>query len=242
MPYTTQTWSAIRERLKAKYERVPFWTDEEALIAFNEGLRTFNLLAAKWRTRETIATTAGTYLYTATTAILANARITFNSLPLTPSSREDLNNSRPYWRAELTTTGRDVPTRPMIWARISVRSFYIWPADAAGGGTLTLDGVSATPVLVEEGDTLDLGDELLNVLLGYALHSLSFSKGGEFFQATLPYWTAFLAACAEENAQLKQSLVYRRAMGQDHRDLKPYRGAPNALDPFATQPMIGGEL
>ena len=240
MPYTSLTWAAIRERLKQRFEGVPYWTDPEALIAFNEGLRTFNLLTGRWTRRETIATTAGTYLYTASASMLYKARVVFDLLPLSPSNREDLNNSRYTWRQETTATGGDVPTRPMIWAPISTRSFYLWPADAVGGHTLTLDGVSATPVLSEEADTLDLGDELLNVLLGYGLHSLSFGKGGQFFEATQPYWLAFLAACAEENSQLKASQFYRRAMGLDDRSFKPLRGVATAIDAHAAPNVLEG--
>lgn len=233
MPFTTQTWSAIRTRVQDRYESVPWWTPEDALGAFNETLRTYNLLTGRWKSRETITTVANTYLYTASAAMLYKMRITVNTLPLSPSSREDLNNGRSRWRSETTLSGGDVPTRPMLWAPISLRTFYIWPADAVGGLTLTLDGVAATPVLVDEGDTLDLSDDTLNALVGCTLHTLSFSKGGQFFQATQGYWRSFLAACAEENSQLKTSQLYRRLMGWDRRDLKPLRGAPSALDPFA---------
>lgn len=226
MPFTSRSWSEIRARLAERYEGVPWWTPEEALIAFNEGLRMLNLLSGRWKQRETIATTASTYLYTASTSMLFKMRVTVSNLPLDSSSRFDLDQSRPRWRSETTTTGGDVPSRPMMWVPISTRSFYIWPADAVGGLTLTLDGVSATPILVEEGDTLDCGDELLNILLGYALHALTFSKGGSFFAATEGYWKAFLAVAAEENGQIKTSQIYRRIMGLDRRDLKAFRGAP----------------
>lgn len=226
MPFTARTWSEIRARLAEKYESIPWWTPEEALIAFNEGLRLLNLLTGRWKERETTVTVANQYLYTASASMLFKMRVTVSNLPLSPSSRFDLDHARPRWRSETTTTGGDVPTRPMMWVPISVRSFYIWPADAVGGLTLILDGVSATPVLVEDGDTLDCGDELLNVLLGYALRSLSLSKGGQFFAATQGYWKDFLAAAAEENGQIKTSQVYRRLMGLDRRDLKPFRGAP----------------
>lgn len=230
MPYTTQTWSSLRDRLADRYEHTPFWTPEEALIAFNETLYVFNIMTGRWKRRETLLTVANQYLYTLSASMLYRMRMTVTNLPLSPSSREELNNGRPRWRSETTISGGDVPTRPMLWAPISLRTFYLWPADAVGGLTLTIDGVAATPVLVEDGDTLDLGDEHLNVLLGCALHVLTFTKGGAFFTATEPLWKAFLAACAEENGQIKTSMTYRRIMGLDRRDLKPYRGASTRLD------------
>lgn len=230
MPYTSLTWSEIRERLKDRYEAVPFWDADEALLAFNEGLRFFNLLVGRWTTQATILTVANQYLYTVPTTLLYRTRIAHNNLPLSPSSREDLNLGRYTWRSETTTSGGDVPTRPMLWAPVSLRAIYIWPADAVQNNALLFDGVAATPVLVEDGDTLDLGDELLGVLLGYSLHALAFKKGGPYFQATLPYFQDFLKLAAEENDQIKTSKVYRRWMGMDHRDQKPLRGTATLLD------------
>jgi hypothetical protein len=44
MPYTARSWPEVRERLKDRYEGVPFWEDDEARAAFNEGLHAWNLL------------------------------------------------------------------------------------------------------------------------------------------------------------------------------------------------------
>ncbi len=229
MAYTTYTWSEIRERLAARWEKAPFWTPEEALLAFNEGLQVFNLLTGRFKDQETVALQANVYLYTCTTALVYRTRISYSSKPLTPSSLEDFNNGRPRWRTETVASGGDVPTVPTAWAPVSLRSFYIWPA-LTGAGSLLVDGVAATPVLVEDGDTLDLGVEHLNILLGYALHASSFKKGGPFFAQTFPYFQGFLAGCAEENDQLKTSQAYRRFMGLDNRGLKPMRGTPTLLD------------
>lgn len=228
--YTSLTWSDIRERLKDRYEQKPFWDADEALGAFNEGLRFFNLLTARWTTQTTLTTVAYQYSYTVPVTMLARTRVAHNTRPLSPSSREDLNLGRHTWRLENTATGGDVPTRPTLWAPVSLRTIYLWPADAVGGNDLLFDGVAATPVLEEDGDTLDLGDELLNVLLGYGLHALAFKKGGPYFQATLPYFQDFLKLAAEENDQLKTSKRYRRWMGMDHRDQKPLRGTATLMD------------
>jgi hypothetical protein len=242
VPYTSTTWSTIRARLADRYEGKAWWSQLDARAAFNEGLRTFNLLTGRWHRRETLATVANQYLYTLSASMLYKTRVTFNTLPVSPSAREDLNNGRFRWRSETTTSGGDVPTRPTLFAPISLSTFYLWPADAAGGNTLTIDGVATTPILVEDSDTLDLGEESLNVLLDYALHALSFSQGASKFAATEVLWQSFIKACAEENTQLKSTRIYRRIMGLDHRDLKQLRGVPvipdpNALaQPFAQQP------
>lgn len=233
MAYTTFTWSALRQRLRERLELKRFWSDQELLDAFNEALSVWNLFTGYWRRRNTQATVANQYEYTLAASMLYRTRITFNNLPLSPSSRTDFNNARYTWRSETTTSGGDVPTRPMVWMPLSLTIITIWPADAAGGNTLTIDGVSATPVLVEDGDTVDLNESLLTTLLGYAQHVLTFKKGGPAFEATQGFFRTFLQEAAEENDQLKTSNVYRRVMGLDRRDQHPLHGTPTLLDPIA---------
>lgn len=232
MAYTEFMWSDIRQRLKDRVEQKPYWTDDEYLVAFNEALRVWQWLTGYWRARITLPTVANQYEYVLPSSMTYRTRMTFNSLPLAGSSREDLNQGRWNWRNETTTSGGDVPTRPMMWAPVDLYLFYLWPADAAGGNTLTVDGVTQTPVLVEDGDTVDLGEELLTTLLGYSLHVLSFKKGGSLFQATMPLFQTFLTEAAEENDQLKTSAMFRRIRGLDWRGMKPLQGTPTLLDPI----------
>lgn len=230
VPYSQLTWAAIRDRLKDRVEAVPFWEDAEALAAFNEGLTFFNLLTGYWHGTASVTTVANQYLYSLPATMLYRTRMEILAQPMSPSSREDLNNGRYTWRTETTASGGDVPDRPLLWAPVSLRLFYIWPADAVGNRTISVEGIAATPVLDADMDTIDLGDDLLNVLLGYALHALAFKKGGPFFAATQGYLKEFLIMAAEENDQIKTSKVYRRFMGLDHRDQKPLRGTPTRMD------------
>lgn len=233
MAYTTFDWSTIRARLRARVEDKPWWEGDEDRSAFNEALLVWNLLTGYWKRRETLATVADQSVYTLSASMLYRTRITFNNLPLTSSSREDLNRSRYQWRGDTTLTGRPVPSRPMVFAPISLRTFYLWPKDAVGSNLLTIDGVAATPTIVEDGDTIDAGEELLTTLLGYSLHALTFKKGGPAFQSTLPLFQTFLHEAAEVNDQIKTGSVYRRIMGLDRRDLKPLRGMTTLIDQIA---------
>ena len=227
MAYTASTWSAIRLLLQQKVEGQAFWDNQEALDAFNEGLQVWNLLTGTWRTTGTMTTTASTVLYTLPSTLLYNTRLTIAGRPLISSSWEELFLARRRWTAETITDGGDVPTRITVFAPFSLTQVFIWPADG-GGTTLTVEGIAATPVLREDGDTVDSGTEQLDVLLGYALHVLSFKKGGAAFAATNPLFTAFLAAAADTNDLISTSTVYRRAMGLDQRDLKPARSVSGA--------------
>ena len=242
MPFAAVTWSELRERLRDRFEQVPFWDQEEARLAVNEGLRFWNFLTGDWKVRATLATIPNQYLYGLPSSLVYRMRVEFSAnpgagvgTPVSPTGREDLDNGRPRWRTETTVTGGSVPTVPTVWCPVSLQSIYLWPAHAAGSGSLILDGVSATPILVDDADTIDASEEFFTVLLDYALHVLAFKRGGPWFIATLPYFVAFLKAAGERNSELKQSQIYRRALGQDFRWLKPLSGPPTKLDLIAAR-------
>lgn len=219
------TWATIRQRLQERVESKPFWDFTEARDAFNETLGFWNLLTGAWKQRITLTSVANQYDYALPFSMLYRMRLTYNTLPMSPSSREEFNNGRPRWRSETTATGGDVPSRPMLWAPISLQLIYIWPADAVGGGTITLDGVSATPFVVEDGDTVDMDEAHLTTFLGMSEHLLTFKKGGPAFAATIPFFQTFLTEAADENDLILTSQYFRKVMGLDRRDLKPFRTA-----------------
>lgn len=222
MAYQQYTLADLRQRLADRYESVPFWDTTEADDAINEWLRTWNLLTGRWTKRVVIAATPATYEYALPATLSYRTRVLYENQPMSPASREDFNNGRPNWRRESTADGGTVPTRPMLWAPVSLMLIYVWPMDA-GHGSFTLDGVAATPELLTAGQYVDLSEADLSVGLGFALHVLTLKKGSVWFQASLPYFKSFLAAAAEENQLITTSVMYRRAMGLDHRDLKPLR-------------------
>lgn len=227
-------WGTLRERLADRTERKPFWDKVEARDAFNEALSLWNLLVGEWRGTATVATSGSVARYALPSTLLYRTRVLYNGAPLTSSSREELNLARPRWRAETTASGGDVPSTVVAWAPISLGLIYIWPAPFVGGGTLTLEGVSATPIVVEDADVVVAPDHLFETLLGFALHVLSFKKGGAAFAATRPLFQTLLQEAAEQNSLIKTSTLYRRVMGLDRRDLKPLRGVPTALDALAS--------
>ena len=204
-----------------------FWSTTEANSAINEALRVWNLLTGMWKRRILIATTANTVFYSLPSTLVYDVRTEFNQVPLEQSSIFDLNNGRGNWRGETTATGGAVPTRPTLWAPVGLMRLAIWPAHAAGGGTLTVDGVRQTPVLVVDADFVDLGQCELTTLIGYALHILAFKLSGPLFQSTLPLYRRFIVAAADQNARLRSSTWYRKVMGLDlNRQQHPVRANP----------------
>jgi hypothetical protein len=207
------TLADFRTSLQAAWESVPFWTDAEADRAINEALRWWNLFTGYWRKVETIPTTASTVFYGLSSTIILPARVNFSSYPMDVGSVFDMNQGRPAWRGETTTTGGVVPTRPAVWIPIGMKRIAIWPADAAGGTQLLVDSVRSTPTLSADGDYLDIGREELSALSGEALHIAAFKEGGNRWRTTQRFHQDFLKAALARNSMLSASDFFRKAAG-----------------------------
>lgn len=237
MAITRYTLEDLRLRVQDRLEAVPWYSTASLDGAINEALLLWNLLTGQWRRRITLTTTAGTIDYALPATLVFGTRLQFNTFPVGQTSLWELDQGRPGWRSETTASGGSVPTRPMGWAAVSLTLIHLWPADAVGGGTLLVDGVAATPVLTQAGDSLDLGEDFLSPLLDGAAHLATFAEGTDRFTATDPQWLAFLQAAAEQNQQLKRSAQFRRWLGLDKgRGLRPTLGGP-VMGPPSLQPQ-----
>lgn len=237
MAYAQFTLATLRVRLHDKRDGILQWTPEEEQLAINKALRFWNLLTGYWQRTALQNTGNGTVEYTLPATMVYGARVAVSGLPLTVTSLTELDLMRPSWRSETVASGGSVPTVPTLWAPCSLLRIAIWPqmASVVVNG-LRVDGVSATPVLSEPADFIDLGEELLEVLLNYCLHLLAFKIGGPTFQQTVPHYRAFLRAAAEENGILKANKKFRRWAGLDRRiDLLKLDKEPTQLDS-----IIGG--
>jgi hypothetical protein len=238
MPWTRHTLASLRRDLQHRVEVVPYWSQEEARLALNEGLLFWNLLTGTWKARVTVdAVTASSPLIALPSTLVFGTRIAYQQQPLAVSSVADLLRGRPTAWRETTASGGDVPTRPMIWAPVSLSSVLIWPAPAAiVVNAYTIDGVAQTPVLLYEESAVDLEDGVWEALLDYALHTLAFKEGARF-GSTSSLLQGFLALAAEHNEQLTKSAAFRTYMGLARKDLVPTRGGQSRLAMLGT----GGE-
>lgn len=234
MPWTSHTLASLRRDLQHRVEVVPYWTQEEARLALNEGLWCWNLLTGTWKARVTVdADPANDPLTGLPSTLVFGTRIAYQSQPLAQGSLHDLLRGRPGAWTETTASGGDVPTRPMVWAPVSLSTVFIWPRPAAFvAAAFTVDGVAATPVLTNEADAVDLEDGVWEVLLDYALHTLAFKEGARF-ASTQPLMQGFLALAAEQNDQLTKSAAFRQYMGLARKDLVPTRGGQSRLSAVA---------
>lgn len=232
MAYTAVTLAELRIGMEQRWDGSVFWTPEEARLGINEALRDWNLLVGRWRQTLTISSVAGQVEYPIATSLIYGTRVKrATGAPVFSTSIVELDLGRPSWRGETVASGGVVPTVVTFWAPVSLQQIAIWPATVGGVNDLIVEGIAATPVLVEEADFVDLGEELHDPLLDYALHVVSFKEGGPRWRLTLPYYQTFLKMAAQENALLKASQAYRRAAGLDRtRDYRKTKGVPTQID------------
>lgn len=243
MPYATITGLAITTSLEARWESIPFWTQAEALVKFNEVLRWWNLLTGTWKTRAPLPTVANSRYYTVPGTMTFGFRVEWNGKPLQPASIFDLGYGRAQWRLETTASGGQVPSEPQVWAPVGITQFAIWPADAIAANSLMLDGIAETPVLPNLLATLDIDDSELGPLMDETLHLLAFKLGGPVWQATLSRHFSFLKAAADKNQRLKACSYFRKLLGYDRaRADRPIRTVlDEAFGPAAAPQDQGGQ-
>jgi hypothetical protein len=244
MPHATVTLADLKVGMAQRWDGTPFWTEEEARLAINEALRFWNLLVGRWHTRVIQSIVGGQLAYPLPAGLTFAARVKIAGVGgLIVTSTPELDFGRPQWRSETTTTGGDVPTTPIHWAPQGLQTIVLWPTPAGAiVNGLIVDGVANTPILTADGQFVDLGEELHDPILDFALHVAAFKEGGPRWAATHEFYTTFLKLAAEENKLLKASRAYRTFAGLDRRrDLTPTRPGETRIDGFASQiPPLGG--
>jgi hypothetical protein len=228
MPYQTVTLADLKVDLADR-------TDES--LAINEALRLWNLLTGRWRRTIQLAVVANQIEYTLPSTMTYSMRVALGTIPVHPTSYLELDLARPTWRTETTASGGGVPTAITLWAPLSLKQIAVWPADALGAPQpLIVEGVSDTPVLLQDADTVDLGEEDQDDLVEFALHVVAFKEGGPRWRATRPALVTLLQAAAQENGRLKANQAFRRYAGLDlRRTLQPLKGVPTQLDALAAK-------
>ena len=218
--YQQISLAQLQQALLQRVEGVPYWTPAEATRAINEAMRIYSACSGYWRTLISVPTIPNQHYVPLPGTLVQGTRVTWNGLPLEPVTLNDLSWSIRNWRGTTTATP-GAPPRPIYWAKASLTLLMIYPADAYAsvGGTnaLQIDGIRNTPILVNQTDFIDLGQEQFDTLLGYAQHVLSFKLGGQALVSTYPAWAALLAAAAEQNRQFAKSAWYRKFAGLSSR-------------------------
>jgi len=217
MPYTQVTLSQLVQEVKNRWESQPFWTDAEAVVYLNQGLRFWNLLTGKWQKKELLLTPFPLSPYIDLPGSLTyGSRVTFGPGPcLEFASIPELDRLHPRWRGETTASGGAVPATPRRWAPLGLTRIALWPQDAIGGKQVLVDGCAATPILVNPGDFADMGSQDLNAITGMAVYLGSFKRGASAILAAKPLLNDFMQAALQQNDRLRFSAYFRKVLSLD---------------------------
>lgn len=223
--YQTVTLTQLLARLSQRTETAPFWSTTAATYALHEAIRLFNLFTGIARAEVLVSTVPDTpYINLPDPGQclkVVRVRRAATLHELNPTSLAGLDASFPGWEAYTTLTAVGVGSAPRYWAPAGTGRIAIYPADttvvAGGNGPrlLRVDLITCANVPVASSDFLDLGEEEIGVICGYALHVLSFSKGATALAATRPLYLAFLKAAADRNAVFAASSFFRKIIGLD---------------------------
>ena len=213
--YSQFNLTELQIKMIQRWDSTPFWTPTESQNAINEALLVWNSMTGFWKRTVEINTTPFSWEYALPESLVFGMRVEYEGKPLSQTSLSEMDNGYPGWQSQNTDSGGSVPDSPRKWLPLSIDMIAIWPADADGGHVLTVDGVSATPILEQQASYINIGEDELDVILGYALHVCALKEGGERFAATQSYFQNFLQAAAEENSQLTQSAIFRQFLGLD---------------------------
>ena len=205
MAYQRVTLTTLQARLADRYDGTVFWTGAEATSAINESMRVWNGLTGYWRQRITLTGSPNDPWLPIPGSLVQGARLEFGGIALQRVSLAHLQYGRAYWQSETSATIK-------VWAPVGLSLVALWPAPLANA-TITVDGIASTPVLVNGGDFVDIGDEEIGILLGFALHLLTFKGPDALFAGTAPLRQAFYTAAALRNERFSTSDFLRGFLG-----------------------------
>lgn len=207
-----------------------FWTDSEILKYTNAGLRTWNCLTGFWSGTKTLSTLANRPYYPLGASLVFGARVELNGQVLDPGSVYEWDQQDPNWMLARGT--------PLMWAPVGLGIIATNPIPPAGGDTLTVQGISVTPILLNGGSKINIGQEDFNALADYVTHTLQIKVGGSEFRASKVAMQAFMKAAVIRNEKLRSTTLYRRIMGlEQDKQLKRIRWMLNAITQDQNSPV-----
>jgi hypothetical protein len=180
-----------------------YWKSDERTWSLNEGIRIWQLMTGVWSAQFSIPVTSGHY-YDVPTQIIFTRKVAWNGTDLAKTSDVELDYGSPGWEG--------VNGAPEFWAPNGIAKVMISPAPTSG--TLTFTGLAEAPILTNPADFIDMGEEELSRMLGYAQHYLTVKEGSQELESTMGVWQKFIEGAAAKNRRLKATNFYRAAQGK----------------------------
>jgi hypothetical protein len=206
--YTRYTLGDLIDQLTERLgENSTFWVHDEKRDSLNEALNVWQLMVGEFTFGITLGVTGGTF-YSVPAQIGAIQRVLFNGSSLTLSSVNELDLGNPGWQG--------VEDDPEFYVLMGVNLFALSPQPSSG--TISIEGISETPTLTNDGDYVMLGDEVRNRILDYAEHYCSFKEGVGEFDSQMTGFGLFIDAAGKRNSVLLATALYRQWMGRNREE------------------------
>ena len=121
--------------------------------------------------------------------------IRFGSEPLVKTDLFDLDNGNDGWQGQSTT--------PEFWFPYGATQVGVNPAHLAGGTNFTILGIRDAVIPASDPTSVDISEDHVKVIVGYAQHLAAFKQGGGEFKASIKLFTEFLGAALAKRGDSK---------------------------------------
>lgn len=162
--------------------------------------------------------------------VVVNAEI--NGISLDTDSITNMDSYNPTWQTTVGTPDSIASIKTLVAVAPCPDGVY----------SITFDVVCKAPIPATDGDFIQIGQEQLDPLLGYAKHLAAFKMGGEEFRSTMKDAENFFNAALAYNERLtSMNPNILSLMTQSTADVedRPTR-VPGGLGAMQGQPLSGG--
>jgi len=227
MAYQRITLATLKQRLQEKVgNSTNFWIAPEGRDALNEAICYWQGLTGEW-TEVRGLTLTGDPIQDLPSQSVSLIRVSYVSstnsfgpgTSMVMTSLSELDNGFPGWSITSDT--------PSMWAPVGITKIAIYPQ--ASVGYLRLESYKEAPTLFSDPDYIDIGDEELVRLLGYAQWYLSFKEGvKEAVENVEPVMKQMVMAAIVRNRRLNKSAFYRDYTGYQREEQQRPARTPSA--------------
>lgn len=201
--YQRVTLSDIKSRLMARTDGVGvFWPNQDLVFAINEAINLWQSFTGDWTLKGTLVV-PGSNPINVPKDLTSVTRVLYNGTPLTLMSMTEMDRGIPGWIDDVGT--------PLYWISNGINQILLSPFPTSG--SIVIEGFSKGPILRQDVDYINIGDEELTRMLEYAEHYLAFKEGMPELKNKSEGYTNWIMAMVARNGQLADSSIYRYAMG-----------------------------
>jgi len=176
----TVTLANLEQQVWDRLDSNSNWYPElNVRYALNEGLKKSNLIVGWNQATINVSgnSVANQYLYSTPIGIVVPMRVEFAGRELNPVGLKSLTRKYRNWISD--TSNLIGPVK--YWSRIGISQFLLYPADSIGGSVVAVTGIAPVPMLVNQGDVVDLENHWTQLVVKYAAARCQLKDSGATF-------------------------------------------------------------